>query len=264
MNSACSRSWRRVDALDFIRVADLVALDPQPRADELVHAIRQLILAVLGRRQLLQRGKDRRRGDDVGAHVQLVDFAHGGRRFRLFDDIHDAPPGIANDAAVGQGPVRDRRQQRQVRLPQRMPVQQPANGSGPEQRGVAVEDQQVALVIFEGGGQLLHRVPGAQRLGLDDVVALVCPVGRAPRPADRRPRRIDVVGNDLPRVGQDILQDRAVAQRCSTIGRSPVAAFSPPARITAFNSSFGCDSSFLMTAPAYHVRPVCGACRHRG
>ena len=36
----------RVDALDFIRVVDLVALDPQPRADELVHAIRQLILAV--------------------------------------------------------------------------------------------------------------------------------------------------------------------------------------------------------------------------
>ena len=99
-----------------------------------------------------------------------------------------------------------------MRLPQRVPVQQPANRRGPEQGGVAVQDQQVALVVLEGGGQLQHRVPGAQRLRLNDIVALVSQLG-AHRVLPVADHDIEIVGgDDLARVRQDIVQDRAVAQ----------------------------------------------------
>src|ERR1035441_8733276 len=93
---------RRIDALDLIRVANLVALDLQPRADELVDAIRQLKPAVMRRRQGAQRGKDRRGRNNIRPHIEFAYLAHRGRRLPLLDDIDDAPPGIADNAAIGQ------------------------------------------------------------------------------------------------------------------------------------------------------------------
>ncbi len=82
-----------------------------------MHAIGQMIIAVLGDGESFSRAEKIAGGsDDVGADVELVDFAHGGRGFGLFDDVHDAPRGIANDAAIGQGLVHHGGQQRQVRL----------------------------------------------------------------------------------------------------------------------------------------------------
>ncbi len=131
---------RRVDALDFVRVVNLIALHPQTRANEFVDTVRQRIPAIRRRGEFFQRGKDGWRRYQVGAHVELVNIPHGGRGFGLLDDVYNGAGGIANDAPVRQRPGGDGGQQGQMRLAQGMAVEQPPNGRRAEQRGIAVQD----------------------------------------------------------------------------------------------------------------------------
>ena len=100
----------RVDPLDLVLVVDLIALYSQPVVDQPVRQVGQPVLAVQRRRrQRRQHRPDLPGGDNVRADVQLPDLPHPRRRLRLLDDVHDAAVAVADHAAVGVGPVGDRR-----------------------------------------------------------------------------------------------------------------------------------------------------------
>ncbi len=71
--------------------------------------------------------------------------AHGLAGFGVLDDVDDLAAGIADDAAVGEWAAGDGGEQGQVGLLQTVAVEQAANGGGPEQRRIAIEDEQIAL-----------------------------------------------------------------------------------------------------------------------
>ncbi len=114
-----------------------------------------------------------------------------------------------------------------MRLAQGMPVEQPANRRRTEQRGVSVQDQQVRLITFEQGSQLPHRVPGALRLLLHDIVEPVTQLG-AHLLVPITNHHIEIIRrDDLARVGHDVIQDRAVTQFLQQHGLVPLGHFRP-------------------------------------
>ncbi len=178
---------RRVDALHFVLVVEPIAFHAPARSNQLVNPVREAV--------------SRRDGagiDGVGAHVDLADFADGSRCLGVLDDVDDLAGGVADDASVGKRPIDNRCQQRQVRLPQAVAVEQSADGCGAEQWRVAIENQQRAMEIPQQRQRLQGCVARAERLLLQDIVDFVAQV----RPhfllpvsdhdvnvAGRRPRR---------------------------------------------------------------------------
>ena len=88
----------------------------------------------------------------------------------------------------------------------------PRIDSGPEERCIAVEDQQIAAEVFQKRRRLQYRVGGAERLFLIDVV-----IARAQALAyfllPVSDNHIDVLhGYELKRILDYVLQHAAVAQ----------------------------------------------------
>jgi len=117
--------------------------------NQAVDRIGQPVFAVLQRRgERLQHRPDLSGRDHVRADVQIADFlvVSGGRG--LFDDGDDAAAAIADDPAIRVGPVCDGCQQREVGPAQAVAVDESANRRRAEQGRIAIEDQQVAIVVF--------------------------------------------------------------------------------------------------------------------
>ncbi len=203
----------RVDALHFVLIVNLVALDAQAGADQLVHTISQPILAIDRTwRQPLQSSEDDGRVDDVRSDIDLMDCAHLRGRFRAFDDVDDLAARVADDASVGQRTIHHRGEQRQMRLPQFVTIEQPADRIRPEQRRVAIEDEQVAGDFGECLARLQHGISGAQRLLLRDIVKVRTKLLLHFFLAGRN-HNVDVGGGDhLQCVVHDRLQDALLAK----------------------------------------------------
>jgi hypothetical protein len=119
---------------------------------------------------------------------------------------------IAPDPAVGQRPTHDRRQQRQVRALEMVAVEEAADRGRPEERCVAVEDQQIAVEAGELGSDLKNGVAGPRGLVLYDVRVAVAQMAanRLLRAADDD---VDIFrGDDLEHIADDQVDDRLVAK----------------------------------------------------
>jgi len=203
-----------VDAQYLVLVIDLVTLHPQTGADEVVGAVGEPVFAIQrGRGQRLQSGQDGLGADDISAHVQFADLAYLWRSLGLLNDVHDPAGGIADDAPVGKRAIYDGGEQCQVGLPQAVAVEQPPDGGRTEERGVAIEDEQVTVEILEQRINLQDGVTGAQLLLLDDIVVVrpqVCLYLLPPVAHDD----IEVIWRrELQPVPDDVINDFAVAQR---------------------------------------------------
>ena len=72
----------------------------------------------------------------------------------------------------GSGRSSYRGKQSQVRLLQLVPVQKAANGAGPEQRRIAVEDEQVSIEIRKLARRLQRGMAGAQLAFLNHIMII--------------------------------------------------------------------------------------------
>ncbi len=130
----------------------------------------QLALGIFGL-HLLQSASQKSRLHHVNAGIDLAHLALRRRAVLVFDDAKDAARRIATQPTIAARIVQRRRQHRQLAtLGHR---QQLAQTLAPQQRRIAVEDQDLLLLgslLRRGLGQLGQRgadgIGGATRLGL--------------------------------------------------------------------------------------------------
>ncbi len=173
-----------VDPLDLVLVVCPICLDPLAGADQAIDRVGQAVLSRAG--HPLEGGEDALGSADICAQVELVDGLLLGGGVRGLDDVADSAVAVAPDAAVGKRPIHDGREQRQVCGLEYVAVEETADRAGPEERGVAVEDQQIALEIGEQRPDLQDGVARAGRVVLHHVCVAVSemPSDGGLRPAD--------------------------------------------------------------------------------
>ena len=128
-----------VDAVDLVRVVDLVAVDPPAGVDDPAREVGQTVLARDRHRR--KRAQEQAMAGHIPPNVDFLDALMGCGLVRALHYRHD-PPALPHDTTVRRVRVLDHGgQDRQVRPLEPVPGEQPQQGLRAQQRRVGVGDQ---------------------------------------------------------------------------------------------------------------------------